>query len=347
VIDLQRAVAALDKWPETKSGRGVVTFIEGFNVALAFKGWMEGQPGADKAMKGVNVAGAALDFLSSNWLGKKAVGRLAARTDQWGKIGTRTLPVMNVASGIIDAILALWEMKAAYQRGDYDVMIGWAVVAVGGVLVVAGSWMKLAGAKAAAVSAGVAAKPAGGFVVAGLIVEGVGLALVWFLNNDELEDWMARCEFGRAPAGITTGSQIAELNDILCKFEVEADFKDVDFKYENHTAVTLRVKPRAITERSCIRLTGMRGIAKARTAELLNPFSTVRDLQEGMEGAGEAVLRLNELPPTAITRKDGRITEVRTTLQFRMDIDRVKGRVQLELNNGTKQGYTRDFAVEA
>jgi hypothetical protein len=38
---------------------------------------------------------------------------------------------------------------------------------------------------------------------------------------------------------------------------------------------------------------------------------------------------------------------VRTTLQFRMDIDRVKGRVQLDLNDGTKQGYTRDFVVEA
>ena len=112
-------------------------------------------------------------------------------------------------------------------------------------------------------------------------------------------------------------------------------------------AVILRIEPRAITDRSCLRLTGLQGYAEARLLEMVNPFSTSRDVQVGMQGWGDAVLRLNELPPTAITRKDGRITEVRTTLHFRMDIDRVKGRAQLELNNGTKQGYARDFVVEA
>ncbi|MGB8931283.1 MAG: hypothetical protein WCC48_08555 [Anaeromyxobacteraceae bacterium] len=348
VVDLRQALDQLGKWPETKSGRGVVTFIEGFNVALAFRGWMEAESGEATAKNTTNLAGSVLDFLSSNWLFKSACTRLAAnRKDLLGKVAGRAGPVLGIASGIIDAFLALWEMKAAYQRGDYDVMVGWAVVAVGGVLVAVGWKMVLAGAKAATSTAGVAAKPGGAVVVAGLIVEGIGLLLVWVLNNDELEDWIDRSEFGRKPAGKPLTQQIQELNDILCRFEVEADFKDVDFRYENHTAVTLKVKPRAITDRSQIRLTGLCGIAKARKAELINPFSTVRDLQEGMQGGGDVVLELEKLPPTAITRKDGRITEVRTTLQFRMDIDELKGRAQLDLNDGTKQGYARDFVVEA
>jgi hypothetical protein len=50
---------------------------------------------------------------------------------------------------------------------------------------------------------------------------------------------------------------------------------------------------------------------------------------------------------TAISRKDGRITEVRVALQFRIDIDEVVGRAKLHLNNGTKQGYALDLKVEA
>jgi hypothetical protein len=347
VVDLQQALDKLGKWPETKSGRGVVTFIEAFNVALAFRGFVGSQPGADRTKGGINLAGSALDFLSSNWIFKGAVDRLAGRTDVWGKIGGRALPVMGVVSGIIDAVLALWEMKAAYERGDRDVMIGWAAVAVGGVLVAVGSGMMLAGAKTAAGSGGLAAKPAGVVVVAGLIVEGVGLALVWLLNNDEIEDWMARSEFGRKPAGSSLRQQIQELNEILCKFEVDADFKDVDFRFDNFTTVTLRIKPRAITDRSCITLTGVRGNAEARFGEMINPFSTTKDLRVGMQGWGDAVIRLNELPLTAISRKDGRITEVRVPLHFRIDIDEVVGRAKLDLNNGTKQGYALDFKVEA
>jgi hypothetical protein len=64
-------------------------------------------------------------------------------------------------------------------------------------------------------------------------------------------------------------------------------------------------------------------------------------------GWGDAVVRLPELPPAAIIRKDGRITEVRVPLQFRIDIDEVRGRAQLDLNNGTEQGYALDFKVEA
>jgi hypothetical protein len=50
---------------------------------------------------------------------------------------------------------------------------------------------------------------------------------------------------------------------------------------------------------------------------------------------------------TAISRKGGRVTEVRVALQLRIDINEVRGRAQLDLNDGTKQGYTRDFEVEA
>lgn len=62
VVDLNRAIAALEKWPETKSGRGVVTFVEAFNVALAFKGLLEAEPGANKAMSGVKQ-GYTRDFV--------------------------------------------------------------------------------------------------------------------------------------------------------------------------------------------------------------------------------------------------------------------------------------------
>jgi hypothetical protein len=163
-------------------------------------------------------------------------------------------------------------------------------------------------------------------------------------SSDELEQWLTRCMFGRKPAGSPPSDQLQELNDILCRFEVGADFEDIDMKLENSTRVELEIKPRAITDRSVITLRGVQGYSECRALEL---FGTSRDWRVGQSGWGDKELRVWELDPKDITRKDGRITAIRVALCFRMDTDEVRGRATLELRNGTLQGFSRTFTVKA
>jgi hypothetical protein len=148
---------------------------------------------------------------------------------------------------------------------------------------------------------------------------------------------------------------------------VEADFAEVRARDRNYTTVTLRILPRAITDRSCITLTGMKAGAKARLGERLNPLGTWRDREVRGRVAGRNSRRRN---PRCRRRmrtggRDGRRSAIERAAadgdhaqgredhggaddaQVRMDIDAVRGRATLDLKDGTKQGYTRDFVVEA
>lgn len=70
-----------------------------------------------------------------------------------------------------------------------------------------------------------------------------------------------------SPQGKSLKQQIQELNDILCKFEIDARFEDQAYKFNNETTVTLEIKPRAITDNSKIILTNMRAVAHGRLME--------------------------------------------------------------------------------
>ena len=145
---------------------------------------------------------------------------------------------------------------------------------------------------------------------------------------DEIEDWLNQCEFGRKPSGKSIKEQIQDLNDIMCKLEVDAKFEDVPMKFDNSTYVTFIIEPRVITDNSRITFSNLRGIGEARLSEYI--FGNRHDLVSGIATPrNNPVLDLSNPYNCTVSVEDGRITKVETTLAFGMDIDKVKGEISL------------------
>jgi hypothetical protein len=339
VADVESFLKKAGSLPNSKGGKAVVTFVEGVNVGLAVYGLSQSSDGFEVAKATVNLIGATLDFGSSNWL------VINALKNKFGALkGARFITGMIFVSGVIDCILGIWGVIDAWKEGEYDVAIGWAIFALGGAIVAWGAWTKMIGAQVTVGSGGAAAKPGVAVIVVGLLVEAVGLAVVWLCSNDEIGDWLTGCMFGDKPRGSTT-QQIQGLNDILTKFEVDGSFKDTEMRWQNHTCVTVEIKPRVITDRSILRFSNVRALARARWSEYI--FGTSKDLVSGGSGSANPVLNLANPHNCSIEREDGRIVKIVTNLHYRMDIDEVLGTIQLDINNGTLQGATQQFALKA
>lgn len=207
----------------------------------------------------VNLVGAALDFGSSNWLTQRAL------KNKLGPLkGAKFVKGMILVSGVIDCILGVWGAIDAWKEGEFDVFVGWGIFAAGGAIVAAGAAVAMFGGKVILKSGGTLAKYGGAIVVLGFIIEGVGLAVVALCNNDEIEEWLVDCMFGTKPGNKSAKQQIQMLNDILCKFEVEASFRDTEMGTTNYTAVTIKIIPRVLTDSSRIQFSGLQAYAKSR-----------------------------------------------------------------------------------
>ena len=340
VADVDKFLKKAGSIPNTKGGKSVIAFIEGANVALAVYGLARSEDGMEVAKGTVNLVGAALDFGSSNWLVSRALrNKLGPLT------GSKFVTGMIFVSGVIDCILGVWGAIDAWREGEFDVFVGWGIFAFGGAIVAAGAAATMFGGKVAVGSGGTLAKFGGAIIVGGLIIEGVGLAVVALCNNDEIEEWLVDCMFGTKPGSKSTSQQIQMLNDILCKFEVEASFKDTEMKFTNYTRVTLKIVPRVLTDNSRIQFSGLQAYAESRWAEILQ---SRQHHVVGQSGSKNPLLDLSNPTNCTISRdENGRITKVETKLHYKIDIDEVKGYAEVKINNGTLQGYKRKFSVTA
>ena len=340
VIDVENFLKKIGNVPTTKGGKGLITFLELGNVALAIHG-LAGSGSQTEAVKNsINLIGAGLDFSSSNWLIQNALkNKLGTLT------GTKLLNGMILVSGVIDCILGIWEAKNAWEEGEFDVAIGWSIFALGGAIIATGAALKITGAEVTVGSAGTLAEVGIIAVFAGLFVEGVGLLVVLLCNNDEIEDWLTQCKFGTKPSGNSIDQQIQDLNDIMCKFEVEAEFKDIKLKFKNETYVKFIIKPRVINKNSRITFSDLRARGYARLEEYI--FGTSHDLVTTWAGSQNPVLDLSDPRNCSIFEEDGRIVKIETNLRYPTDIDEVSGKIKVDVNNGTLQGYEKDFTVSA
>jgi len=346
IADIDDLGTRLRSLPDARVSRGVITFFEVGNVAIAVWGLAYSQTLTDGLVNGVNTLGALLDFSSNAWIVTQTLER------RLGQIAAgRLINRMILVSGIIDATLGTMNAVGAARRGNMSGAFGWSLFAMGGGIVAIGAGIRVVayGARAVGVtttvgSGGTAAIPGGGLIFAGLILEGIGLAIIYFCDDDELDDWMANCMFGTTPNGQSTQQQIQALNDIMCKFEVEAEYTTTEMRFRNHTRVTLKILPRVITEHTEIQFRRVGAHAEARWIEYLPGVGNEHSLTVG--GAGSRHPRFTPAEPgrgVTIVREGNRITRVEVHFNYEMDIDRMSGEIELTLNNGTLQGYRRSF----
>ena len=343
VIYIERFLQKSGKIPNSKGGKAIINFLELGNVAFAVHGLIgsiQGEDGERIAKGIVNLVGAGVDLSANNWIVQSAF------KNKYGVLkGTKVIYGLVIISGIVDCILGVWEARRAWKEGEVDVAIGWGGVALGGAIVATGAAAKILGGKITIGSGGALAEVGVVAIVAGLLVEGVGLAIVFFCNNDEIEDWLTQCEFGEKPQGKTLKQQIQQLNDILCKFEVEAEFSDIDMKFNNMTTVKLIVRPRVITGHSRITFSHIKALAYARPTEYL--LGNRHDLATGMSGSKNPVLDLSNPHNCDIYQENGRIVRVETKVYYNRDSDELRWTAKLDINNGTLQGFTQNFVVTA
>ena len=346
VLDIGGLLKKVGAIPESKGGKGLLSFVEVANVGFAIWGLSVSETLSDFAKNGLNLLGAALDLGTSPWL----EGALKHTLGDTPKLKLR-LGIASIVSGVLDGVLGVWEASANLEQGDFDAFVGWSVFTVGAVLVVAGGAFKLAGGKVIVGTGGTGSEIGGVLVAIGVLVEAAGALIVWLCDDDEIEGWLRSSRFGSPPlfgskpSYASLDEEIAALNRIVCRFEVEAEFQDIKGNFRNNTIVTLSIKPRAIDVQSEISIYKCHAKAEARVGEMLG--GNLHDLAVGAAGVGDRVLKLNDPLTCKIIRKDGRIAEVRTSYSFDMDIDELTGTASLAMRNGHIEGYKTTFKVRA
>jgi hypothetical protein len=116
-------------------------------------------------------------------------------------------------------------------------------------------------------------------------------------------------------------------------------------RFNNRTAVTFSIEPRALSEYSRFTFSKMQAKAEARILEYI--FGDKNDLVTGGSGSPNPVLDLSNPNNCKVYREDGRINKIETTIVYNIDIDEVSGEILLDVNNGSLQGYKKQFSVRA
>lgn len=282
---------------------------------------------------------------------------------------------MNCISGAVDFFVGADMTWDAYQDGEMSVATGFALYGVGGALIAVGAGAIILGGETAVVSMGFGSVPAGAMIATGMVLQFVGLAISWYWDNRDVKDWIDESIFGndikalkaeypdsfnasnekiikelKGPEDLSefqliniTTSQIDAINNIMCNFSIDVGFKNL---YSYRTRVTVTIEPGLITDDSSISFSNIQGYAEARWAEYFQ-FSDGRDnLTMGKAGAGNPTIEIaKELdnPHVIELDKNGRITKVKQDFYFNMDIDRLEGKITLDLNKGTFQGLTKEL----
>lgn len=337
----------LEKWAKGSAnfadgfkGRSIVTFFEVINLGIAMKAVSDAyhedkKPGYSTNLffAMLNAAGATADIAAAGLLEKQTQKLLAHR----GWPASR-IYFLAVFSGLVDAVVGIRSASQEFGSGDYDAALGWIVFSVGGAIVATGGAMAAAGVTITVGSAGAAVEVGGPLILLGFFVEAIGLAWVWLANDDELDDWMKVSRFGKNPR-LGVDDEIKAINDLMCKFEVDAEFKS-DFH------VQLQIKPRLFTQQSTMKLTSLHSEAEFRAVEV---WGDKHDHVTGMAGLGEVIIPADKPPRNVKFVTDNkRVKEIQVDLFGKQDIDAIRGNAKLEVGpGGFIHGYSTKFRLEA
>ncbi|VUD46695.1 hypothetical protein TDB9533_00875 [Thalassocella blandensis] len=335
---LETAARSSSKFVDSVHGRSIVSCFELVNLGIAIYGVdqairAEGNSsyGTDVFFSVLNASGAISDFAAAGLL-EKHTKRLLVKAGR--------LNFLIMFSGVVDMVVGFRAGYKEIQTHDYDAAFGWAVFAVGGAIVAAGGYLQYTGGAIAIGSGGTASIPGGVLILAGFIVEAIGLLWVWLANDDELDDWMKACMFGEAPSYGNLDRDLAALNNLMCKFEVDATF-------HSDTHVEIELIPRLCTEDSVFELTRLHTDAEMTWSEIFDWNSDSDDLVTGHAGFGSRTIEISNPSPATIHRSGNRISKVSISLHGRQDIDGVRGDARLKVGpGGYIHGYSTSFNVE-
>ncbi|MCG8700808.1 MAG: hypothetical protein MI922_22330 [Bacteroidales bacterium] len=381
VLDLATLQKSLSKALNSKAIARIVVFFEAVNVLYAVKNLMNDPENRTRNI--ATVLGASLDFAADvssqavvrNWLFK------SIKHNKWvtsnASLTSKIVPGMQFISGAIDCFVGIDSAVIAHKHGEIGLRNGYILFAVGGAISAVGAGMIIAGGKSAALSAGTLSVPAGFLITAGIIIEGIGLAVTAYWDNREIKDWIESSIFGDEPElngdrifpdmnntqiiqnlsnklrersnKSITSSQIEIINEILCRFFIEVSFHHVKGKLQNTTHVNVEIEPGLITENAIIRFSNIKAIAEARWIEYLQPDNR-HGLETGGAGSKNPTIYLEKVSsdPELVKRDaQGRIKKIVVNLWYGMDIDRLKGNVEIDFNNGTLQKLKKEFDESA
>ncbi|MCP3868665.1 MAG: hypothetical protein GY703_11330 [Gammaproteobacteria bacterium] len=323
-------------------GRSIISFFEVINFTIAVHGVCNAYSsrGGDGYHTNLffnvlNALGATADIASAGLL-ERYTRRLIERRG-WS---ASRIHVLVIFSGIVDFVIGARSSIQEIGSGDYDAACGWAVFAVGGVIVAYGGYLQLTGGTVSIVSGGTAAVPGGFIILLGFAVEAIGLLWVWLANDDELDEWLVQCRFGDSSAGRSLDEDIRILNNVMCKFEVDAEFVS-----DTHVRIDIRL--RLFTEESTLQLSRLMTTATARTVEYF--FGDRRDRVSGGAGHGSVTITADSTTRHGATlyRQGQRVTRISFDLYGRQDIDGVRGDARLEVGPGGRlHGYSTSFDID-
>jgi hypothetical protein len=151
-------------------------------------------------------------------------------------------------SAVADSVQAGTKAVDRSRAGDTDasIMYGFSSVALlvsgaagfGGALAIGSTAGALTGALGflAPLGTAAAAVPVWGWIVAGVIFLGIGLALVWQAIKDTdnpLEEWLKGSLYGHGPKRFTVKEEVDALNGVIYAMTVEADWSGDAWEWRN------------------------------------------------------------------------------------------------------------------
>lgn len=244
--------AALLKF--TRSAPGAIAWVglalQTVNIGNAVQGMGDEKVDTAETAFGLTsgvlgITGAMAEIMAGS-MGKMALRYSAVRVAQVSFVG-------GVAGGLAALAGGVWFFVKAGERssvGDIDASQFYAgsgamtflsgLAAIGGSLAAANAAGALTGSLAFLASAGATAAtiPVWGWIAAGVIFAGIGVALLWraIKNTDTpMEEWLKGSYYGKGPERFTPKREMDELNAVVFAMEVEAEWSDDAWEWRNTT----------------------------------------------------------------------------------------------------------------
>lgn len=172
-----------------------------------------------------------------------------------GRFLASTVARVALVGGVLAGLSAIAEgvqlaFKAAERsaHGDSDAATSYAkssamfllsgAAAIGGSLAIASTAGALTGVFGflAPIGAAAATIPVAGWIAAGIIALGIGLALLWqaIKNTDTpLEEWLLGCVYGIGSKKLSDAEEMTSLNDIMYAITIEVEWSDDALEWSN------------------------------------------------------------------------------------------------------------------
>jgi len=131
---------------------------------------------------------------------------------------------------------------------------------------------------------------------------------------------------------------------LMCDFKVNAEFIDSEKGSLDCTQVKISIKPRVITPASRITFSNIKGTGENKVVEF---FSRATKKFTGTVMQSDLIIDLHENLSAicTINKEKDTVKEITTSFYFNNDIDKVTGKIRIDINNGTLQGHEKLFEV--